>query len=264
MNQLGFGPLDTFFGKLSLSVNYLKKIEVVGSEPSTPMSTQFIIDYVGSPLADPLKRFQSLPYTGSAPSCVSLSRRHSWSNDHVETPSFSLTPSSTYSDSRALDCNLNLRFPPPNHLPGSSSSPCSLPKGSYAANTKIFDEYRLSPPFSPSSSPSPPFHLSKALMRSESSPVSIPLRGQKGRDRCQIHGLPHPYYNSKRQGCPSQTDSIGTQLSTTSTPQTFSPENLLQLKKESLSLMELQTAMLLPKVVFLFIKSKQENFDLKL
>ncbi|XP_020598564.1 autophagy-related protein 13b [Phalaenopsis equestris] len=248
MNQLGFGPLDTFFGKLSLSVTYLKKIEVVGSEPSTPMSTQFIMDYVGSPLADPLKRFPSLPYAGSAPSCVSLSRRHSWSNDHGETTSFSLTPSPAYSDSRALDRNLNPHLPYPNHLLDTSSLPCSLPKGSYAAYTKNFDEYRPSPPFSPSSSPSPPSHLSKALIRSESAPVSIPWPGQRGRGGGQIHGLPHPYSNRKRQGYPSQADSIGTEPSTTSTPHTFSPEKMLQLNKESFSLMEVQTGVLLPKI----------------
>ncbi|KAI0507752.1 hypothetical protein KFK09_013880 [Dendrobium nobile] len=248
INQLGLGPLDTFFGKLSLSVTYLKKIEVMGSEPSTPMSTQFIMDYVGSPLADPLKRFQSLPYSGSAPSCTSLDRRHSWSNDHGETPSFSLTPSPTYSDSRALDCNLNPSLRPPNHLLDTSSSPHRLLKGSYAAYTKNFDEYKPSPPFSPSFSPSPPSHLSKALIRSESAPVSIPLPGQKGRNGGQIQGLPRPYSSSKRQGCRSQADSFGTELSSTSTPQTLSPENKLQLKKESLMLMELQTGMLPPKI----------------
>lgn len=260
MNQLGFGPLDTFFGKLSLSVTYLKKIEVVGSEPSTPMSTQFIMDYVGSPLADPLKRIQSLPYTGSAPSCASLSRRHSWSNDHGETP-FYLTPSPTYSDSRALYHNLNSRLPPCSHLLDTSSSPCSLPKDSYAAYTKSFDEYRPSPPFSPSSSPSPPFNLSKALIRSESAPVSIPLPGQTGHNGGQVQGLPRPYSISKRQGCSSQADSIGTEHSTTSTPQAFSPENKLQLKKESLRMMELQTGMLLPKI-FSFGKDHAGNLSI--
>lgn len=217
MNQLGFGPLDTFFGRLSLSVTYLKKIDDICSEPSTPMSTQFIMDYVGSPLADPLKRFVSLPSTETAPSCASLSRRHSWSYDHGEIPSFSPTPSPTYSDSRALVHNLNPRLPPSRYLLG-TSSPCSSPKVFSAGYTKNFDDYRPSPPFSQSSSPSPPPHVCKALMCSESAPVGIPLTGQ----------------NDLNGGTPS--------------PHTFSSENKLQLKEDPLRLMELQTDTILPKI----------------
>nr|CAD1824659.1 unnamed protein product [Ananas comosus var. bracteatus] len=91
MKHFGFVPIGTPCGRLSLTVSYLPNLEIVGSEPSTPLSPQFIMDYVGSPNTDPLKRFQSLP---------SAMRRHSWSDNHGNLPSPS--PSPTYSDSRAL------------------------------------------------------------------------------------------------------------------------------------------------------------------
>lgn len=230
MNQHDFRPLDIFFGKLSISVTYLKTVEDMSSGPSTSISTEFITDYVGSPLVDPLKRLTSLPTAGSAPSYASFSRRHSWSNDHGESPFFSPTPSPTYSDSQPLNHNLKefcgLYVIPPN-------------------------ECRPSPPFSPpSSSPSTPTHLYRVFLHSESASVSIPLPRKKGSDGGQNQGLsPSPYYNSKRQGWPSQVDTLGTQENTISAPKTYSPENKLQIKMESLRLMEFQTGMVLPKIV---------------
>ncbi|OAY82372.1 Autophagy-related protein 13 [Ananas comosus] len=144
MKHFGFVPIGTSCGRLSLTVSYLPNLENVGSEPSTPLSPQFIMDYVGNPNTDPLKRFQILP---------SAMRRHSWSDNHGNLPSPS--PSPTYSDSRALQSNQKRRLPPR----GRDSS--------------------MSPQFSMWSSPSTPAQLSggslpTALMRCESAPVSIP------------------------------------------------------------------------------------------
>ncbi|KAJ6298977.1 hypothetical protein OIU76_020030 [Salix suchowensis] len=62
MQRFVFTPVDTSCGRLCLSVLYRSSLSDVSSESSTPMSSsQFIPDYVGSPLAEPLKRLPSLP-----------------------------------------------------------------------------------------------------------------------------------------------------------------------------------------------------------
>ncbi|CAA6668385.1 unnamed protein product [Spirodela intermedia] len=86
MQQYAFSPIDTPCGRLCLSVSYLPTLEDLSSEPWTPLSAQLISDYVGSPLADPLKRFECLPSAVPIPTYVSFTRRHSWSNSHRSTP----------------------------------------------------------------------------------------------------------------------------------------------------------------------------------
>ncbi|XVF61846.1 hypothetical protein PTKIN_Ptkin08bG0166800 [Pterospermum kingtungense] len=178
MQRFWFTPVDTSCGRLCLSVFYRSSISDINSESSTPMSPQFISDYVGSPLADPLKRFPSLPLSHGSPSSLPFSRRHSWSFDHYKAspPLVSFSPSPTHSEPHASISNpSSCRFPPmslPPHPPETSLA--------HKKNTN-FDEYYPSPNFSasPSPSPSPPIHiprshLSKALLRSESAPVDIP------------------------------------------------------------------------------------------
>ncbi|XP_040370643.1 autophagy-related protein 13b isoform X2 [Rosa chinensis] len=185
MQRFEFTPVDTGCGRLCLSVLYCSSLSDVSSEPSTPMSPQVIPDYVGSPLADPLKRFPSLPVTGSlsraTPVSSSFSRRHSWSYDHGidSPPSVSFSPSPTRSEPHASISNPRSR-----HFP-----PTSLPR--YPPETSLdykkdvgFYEYCPSPGFSPALSPSaspslpisiPGNHVSKNLLRSESAPVSAPV-----------------------------------------------------------------------------------------
>lgn len=176
MQHFIFNPVDTSCGRLCVSVLYRSSLSDTGSEPSTPMSPQFIPDYVGSPLADPLKRFPSLPAPQGSASSSPFERRHSWSYDQyrVSPPSAFPSPSPTYSDSHASVS----RFSSP-HLP-----PMSVPRYLHEApqvHTKqtSIDEYWPFPTFSPSPSPSPPTYvsdrqISKALLRSESAPLSIP------------------------------------------------------------------------------------------
>lgn len=185
MQRFEFTPVDTACGRLCLSVLYCSSLSDVSSEPSTPMSPQVIPDYVGSPLADPLKRFPSLPVTGSLsraiPSSIPFSRRHSWSYDHGtdSPPSVSFSPSPTHSEPHASISNPRSRhFPPtslPRHLSGTSLD--------HKKDTGFY-EYCPSPGFSPALSPSaspslpisiPGNHLSKNMLRSESAPVSAPV-----------------------------------------------------------------------------------------
>ncbi|PPD87148.1 hypothetical protein GOBAR_DD15902 [Gossypium barbadense] len=154
MQRFWFTPVDTSCGRLCLSVLYYSSISDMSSESSTPMSPQFIPDYVGSPLADPLRRFPSLPVSHGSPSSLPFSRRHSWSYDHYKAspPLVSFSPSPTHSESNALVSNpSSLGLPPmslPPHPPETSLA--------HKRNTN-FDET----------------HLSKALLRSESAPVNI-------------------------------------------------------------------------------------------
>uniref|UniRef100_A0A7N0TRM2 Autophagy-related protein 13 N-terminal domain-containing protein n=1 Tax=Kalanchoe fedtschenkoi TaxID=63787 RepID=A0A7N0TRM2_KALFE len=180
MQRFGFGPVETTCGRLCVSVLFHSSVLDLSSEPTTPMSPQFIPDYVGSPLTDTLKRFPSLPVTramtqgslGSSP----FSRRHSWSYDNYRAspPCISFSPSPTYSDSRAIVSRANPSRPPP------MSMPPHPPESSTAETRSIhFDEYWPSPSFSPSTSSSPSVHIpgppfSKVLDRSGSAPVTIP------------------------------------------------------------------------------------------
>lgn len=94
MNQFSFVPIATPCGRLSLSVSYLRTLEDVGSESSTPLSTQFITDYVGSATTVPFKRFTSLPSARVEVLCASSS-----------------TSSPTYCDACGMHHNSSLRPP---------------------------------------------------------------------------------------------------------------------------------------------------------
>ncbi|KAL9245675.1 hypothetical protein vseg_019299 [Gypsophila vaccaria] len=174
MQRFNFNPVDTSCGRLCLSVLYRDILSDVNSEPSTPMSPQFIPDYVGSPLAEPLKRLPSFPLSHGSPSSP-FARRHSWSNENYRASPQNLpSPSPTYSDSHASMSKSRPRLPPPISVPHHLTENFQTTGRSYG-----FDEYWPSPVFSPSPSPSPPmynakFHASKALLRCESAPDSIP------------------------------------------------------------------------------------------
>eukprot|EP00268_Persea_americana_P001905 TRINITY_DN10573_c0_g1_i1.p1 TRINITY_DN10573_c0_g1~~TRINITY_DN10573_c0_g1_i1.p1 ORF type:complete len:708 (+),score=117.32 TRINITY_DN10573_c0_g1_i1:351-2474(+) len=253
MQPFNFVPVDTTCGKLSLSVLYRRTLLDVSSEPSTPISTQFISDYVGSPTTDPLRSFPSLPLTQlpASPSPVTFARWNSWSNDlHCATPSFSSSPSPTHSDSHALPSKPSSHHLPPrshvnmNFLHPVSSTHHVPPHTSHLSTESLvhkknlsFDETWPSPPFSPSPSPSPPTHIgshpSKALMRTESAPVSIP--SARLRQSC---GLPNtvlpPSRSPKgtRPGCSSPSDSLRAQASLISVCHSCPTDGKYQVKQD--------------------------------
>ncbi|KAI3704331.1 hypothetical protein L1987_74549 [Smallanthus sonchifolius] len=174
MQQFVFTPVDTSSGKLCVSLFYLPSISDTTSESSTPMSPQFIPDYVGSPLADPLKRLPSLPMPQYSPSSSPFGRRHSWSYDTrmASPPSALPSPSPTYSESRTLHSKFGSQRPPI-----SSRYPSLEPAQGHVKDIG-YDEYLHSPNFSPSPSPSPSppvgGNMLKVLLRSDSAPVYIP------------------------------------------------------------------------------------------
>lgn len=179
MQRFVFTPVDTSCGRLCLSVLYRSSVVDMSLDPSTPISPQFIPEYVGSPMAEPLKRFPSGFVSQSSPSSSPFGRRHSWSYDvyRASPPSLnpSPSPSPTYSESQASLAKQHCcRLPLPR-------LPHHIPDERLITHMKYpsYDESWPSPVFSPSPSPSPPTyvpnrHISKVLLRSESAPVSIP------------------------------------------------------------------------------------------
>lgn len=173
MQPFMFTPVDTSCGKLNISLLYLPSISDTTSESSTPMSPQFIPDYVGSPLADPLKRLPSIPMPQYSPSSSPFGRRHSWSYDtsRASPPSALPSPSPTYSESRTLYSKFG------SHRPPISSRYHSLEPVQVHNKDMGYDEYSPSPNFSPSPSPSPPIgnnNMLNVLLRSDSAPMYIP------------------------------------------------------------------------------------------
>ncbi|CAA7405232.1 unnamed protein product [Spirodela intermedia] len=242
MQQYTFSPIDTPCGRLCLSVSYLPTLENLSSEPWTPLSAQLISDYVGSPLADPLKRFECLPSAVPIPTYVSFTRRHSWSNSHRSTPSASPSPSPTRSCTRTSSQQANPELP----LPGWRASGSSLPKGliiphraaSLVHNKGIsFDEQDRSPSSLPSSSASPPYLPARvslnALLRTESAPERVPL---PQRNSCLSNDAlpPLPSPRGARPHCHYWADNVRAQEHAPSSSQPSPPDGRFQAKPESL------------------------------
>ncbi|KAF3781457.1 Autophagy-related protein 13b [Nymphaea thermarum] len=221
MKLFSFAPVETPCGRLCLCLWYRPSLSDIKFENPIPSSPQLIMDYVGSPSADPLKRFASGSFNSSGKkgtvglSCnspcskVPFARRHSWSNDlnravpllYSNSPpsrasNTSASPSPTDSESRALPSHsaahqiaLRRQLHPDNSPSRSPAHPLDMPK------ITGFDEYWPSP-FSLSPSPSPPIHqyLSRNLIRCESAPLS-----SSSARICKGTGLPTP--NSHERNC---------------------------------------------------------------
>lgn len=175
MQQFVFNPVDTSSGRLCLSVLYSSSVLDLISEPLIEMTHEIIPDYVGSPLAEPLKRFPSGPQPEGCPSFSPFLRRHSWSDLHRAPPQSGIpSPSPTKSEPHVLFSKPHLHRLPPTVPP--------------------------SPNFSPSLSPSPPVNtpnrnISKALLRSESAPDSIPvIRPSSGIPLLSNNQILSPYH----------------------------------------------------------------------
>ncbi|KAL6870920.1 hypothetical protein ACP4OV_014768 [Aristida adscensionis] len=172
MKHYAFAPIETLFGYLSLSVSYVPVLDVVAvTEPSTPMATELIMDYVGSPTTDFLRKFSSLPSDGIAPQCP-MTRRHSWSSERGAGRSVSSSPSPMKSEPHGRP-----RPPMPMHdnLPTACSHPHNTSSSSEKNKNVISEDCYPSPPLSPSPSHSPSHRYPRnPLFRYESAPQGIP------------------------------------------------------------------------------------------
>uniref|UniRef100_A0ACD6A1Q8 Uncharacterized protein n=1 Tax=Avena sativa TaxID=4498 RepID=A0ACD6A1Q8_AVESA len=187
MKHYAFAPIETLFGRLSLSVSYVPVLEVVvAPKPTTSMPTELIMDYVGSPTTDFLRKFSSLPSDGISPACAAMTRRHSWSIDHGARPSASPSPASINSEPRGC-------LQPRVLLHENPLITCASGKKKATG----FEECYPSPPLSPSPSHSPSASYPKnPLFRYESAPLLIPTTRDSGRGS----GLPpSPSLKGKHQ-----------------------------------------------------------------
>lgn len=188
MKEYIFAPVEALSGCLSVSVTYRATLSDFNLEPLVSLPPKIITDYVGSPTTDPMRSFPSsekgahatsFPLRGARPPSSSpFQRPHSWSSGfHRGFPS-------TKTQSLAGSPPAYRTSPKPYDI---ASTPTDL-YGNRIQNQRVstlqqvtaYDEYKSSPPFSPSASPSTPSYLSGAnplLTRhcSETAPVTIPL-----------------------------------------------------------------------------------------
>ncbi|CAN0896000.1 Autophagy-related protein 13a [Linum grandiflorum] len=186
MKEYSFVPIEALPGRLHVSVTYRAQLSEFNLQPLTTMPPKIISDYVGSPAIDPLRYFPS-SYKGDSatyfpskgmhsPTSVPFQRPHSWTSGFYKPPAntgsqpfvgsppnFRMSPMSYDSPSPPMDRVQNLRRPLHQRAP-------------------FQDECQLSPPFSPSVSPSTPTYLRKVdsprqiHASSETAPVTIPFQ----------------------------------------------------------------------------------------
>ncbi|KAK3119821.1 hypothetical protein QOZ80_9AG0675760 [Eleusine coracana subsp. coracana] len=199
MKHYSFSPIETLFGCLSLSVSYVPVLEAVAApEPSTPLSTELIMDYVGSPKTDFLRKLSSLPSDGIAAPCVQVTRRHSWSTEHG-------TGSSASSSPRPMNRGTHGCLQPRMLMHDNSQTACTHSQNTSSAGKKtlVSEECYPSPPLSPSPSHSPS-PSSPRMLRYESAPLVIPtMRVEGGCSRLP----PSPGRKDKLQ-CSSQKENL--------------------------------------------------------
>ncbi|KAH7855374.1 hypothetical protein Vadar_024143 [Vaccinium darrowii] len=183
MKPYNFASVDAPQGRLSISVTYRENLSCFNLDTSIAYPPQIITDYVGSPATDPFRAFPSSEKGfratsfslrgGQSPSSTPFQRPHSWTSGlhrmsmqpHGGSPPVHRTSTIPYESSS-----------PPTDIYGHRIQNY---RSSTHHKTNSFDEHQLSPPFSPSPSPSPPTYLSggnpvKAHRHSETAPMSIP------------------------------------------------------------------------------------------
>ncbi|KAK4351059.1 hypothetical protein RND71_030372 [Anisodus tanguticus] len=187
MKHYTFTPVDSQQGRLCISVTYREDLSDFNLETAASFPPAIITDYVGSPLADPMRSFPSsssdkyvhptsFPSRGTHSSSSSpFQRPHSWTSGFLTSPSLPRTQ--PYVGSPPLYRSPHELSSSPSDVHGQRVSPNSRLPIHHKATS--FDDYQLSPPFSPSPSPSPPTYLSGAnpgqsRLLSGTGPVSIP------------------------------------------------------------------------------------------
>ncbi|XP_074282366.1 autophagy-related protein 13a isoform X1 [Silene latifolia] len=199
MKQYSFNPVEGVNGKLCVSVSYRSNLSEFSLENSTAFPPLIIADYVGSPATDPMRAFPSMervPRTSSfslrgtqnLPSMPNQ-RPHSWSSGiHMQIHSSSGSPP-VYGGSFSPNDDPSYQT----RRQGQRPQNFKMSRGLYKNSTY---EESLSPPFSPSSSPSAPaYHFSHSPSQSRLRPESAPM------------AIPHPMMNrSPRYLSPNLSD----------------------------------------------------------
>ncbi|KAG8381638.1 hypothetical protein BUALT_Bualt06G0142400 [Buddleja alternifolia] len=186
MKRYSFVPIDAQQGCLSISVIYREDLSDFNLDAIVSCPPEIITDYVGSPLTDPMRAFPSsssekgrstsYPIRGrQSPSSSPFHRPHSWTSGvHKDVSSQQNQP---FSGSPPLYKS------PYEYSYSSSPTETHINKNQYQrvqAYHKTTSDDLISPPFSPSPSPSPPTYFSggnnpvQSRLRSETAPMSIP------------------------------------------------------------------------------------------
>lgn len=220
LEEYNFTPIEAPPGRLCISVTYRTTLSDYNLQCSPSLPPKIITDYVGSPNTDPLRSFPasqkgvcatSFPVRGIAPpSSVPLERPHSWTSGFHKAAPF-------------VQNQLYVGSPPAYRAspkPYDFPSPPTDNYGVRVHNHRIqnwqrstsFDEYQLSPPFSPSPSPSPPTHFTSGIpmqtnIHSETAPVTIPLPVMCKSSRYLSPNFSDPSRNSLPPLSPRRIDS---------------------------------------------------------
>ncbi|KAI4306593.1 hypothetical protein L6164_029854 [Bauhinia variegata] len=198
MEEYNFTPVEALPGRLSISVTYRTTLSDFNLQFSASLPPKIITDYVGSPNTDPLRSFPvsdkgvhatSFSLRGLRPqSSATLQRPHSWTSGfHKAAPFMQNQPfDGSPPVYRASPMHYDYPSPPTDNY-GNRVQNYRPP--TRQRSTTSYDEYQLSPPFSPSPSPSPPTYFSSGnfiptRMRSETAPVTIPhpMMGRSSRN----------------------------------------------------------------------------------
>ncbi|KAK7301029.1 hypothetical protein RJT34_11884 [Clitoria ternatea] len=221
VKEYNFTPIEAPPGRLCISVTYRTTLSDFNLECSASLPTKIITDYVGSPNTDPLRCFPvsekgvhatSFPLRGLAPpSSISmpLDRPHSWTSGFHRAPPFVQNPPYVGSPPVYRASSKPYDYP----SPPTDNYGVRLPN--YRVNNRqwstSYDEYQLSPPFSPSPSPSPPTYLHsgnpmQTRVRSETAPVTIPHPVMGKSSRNLSPNFSDPNRNSLPPLSPRRTD----------------------------------------------------------
>ncbi|KAG4382901.1 hypothetical protein AAZX31_14G172100 [Glycine max] len=219
MEEYNFIPVEALPGRLCISVTYRTALSDFNLECSASLPTKIITDYVGSPNTDPLRSFPVLDKGVSAtsfplrrkepPSSVPLDRPHSWTSGfHKAAPFVQNHP---YVGSPPVYRG----SPRPYDYPSPPTDSYGVRLHNYRMQNRqgspSYDEYQLSPPFSPSPSPSPPTYFCggnpmQTRIRSETAPVTIPHSVMGKSSRNLSPNFSDPSRNSLPPLSPRRTD----------------------------------------------------------
>ncbi|KAH1061564.1 Autophagy-related protein 13a [Glycine max] len=219
IEEYNFTPVEALPGRLCISVNYCTVLSDFNLECSASLPTKIITDYVGSPNTDPLRSFPvldkgvsatSFPLRGKAPpSSMPLDRPHSWTcGFHKAAPFVQNHP-------HVGSPPVYRGSPRPYDYPSPPTDSYGVRLHNYRMQNRqispSYDEYQLSPPFSPSPSPSPPTYFCggnpmKTRMCSETAPVTIPHSVMGKSSRNLSPNFSDPSRNSLPPLSPRRTD----------------------------------------------------------
>ncbi|XP_025012517.2 autophagy-related protein 13a isoform X1 [Ricinus communis] len=188
MKEYSFVPVEALPGHLSISVTFRPSLSDFNLEPLATFPPKIITDYVGSPTTDPLRSFPSsekgvratsFPLRGICPpNSTACQRPHSWTSGFHRASPFMLNQPLVGSPPAYRTSPMPYDFPSPPLDTYGHRVQSYRPQTHQKATA--YDDYQLSPPFSPSMSPSTPTYFPNSNpvqthITSETAPVTIPL-----------------------------------------------------------------------------------------